>query len=431
MIDVFSYKDITFPKNFKWGVTTSAMQVEGGNHSFYDDEETAPKFAYGGVPYKMAGKAANSYELYEEDIKLIKTMNLNSYRLSIEWSRIEPSEGVFNEKETHYYINLLKRLKEENIEVVLTLHHFSHPVWFEKKGAFKTLDNMDAWLNFLNYIVPKVDKYVDYWIIINELNLSFLFDHIERVNMLQYHAKGYHTVKKYSQKPASSAISYSIKEPMRGQHDYPDKVFADYIDFIENEFFIHAIRTGEIIMPFVNAVMMPELKDTCDFWSLNTYVRQLINSRKEYFRFDQYQATKFIAIDIPFFTEEITPEIMYKMLMRFNDRPIMITENGIAVNDDRIRKVYIAAMLMAMKQAMDSGVDVIGYLHFSLIDNWEWGINEPTFGLTSYDPITFKRTLKPSGYFYGDIAKNNALTQDIIRKHLNELPSIINYEGSL
>ncbi|NLC96524.1 MAG: glycoside hydrolase family 1 protein [Erysipelotrichaceae bacterium] len=428
MIDVFQYEDTKFPKGFKWGVTTAAMQVEGGNHSFYDYEETAPKFAYGGLPYKMANKAANSYELYEEDIKLIKTMNLNSYRLSIEWSRIEPNEGEFNIDETNYYINLLKRLKEENISVVLTLHHFSHPVWFEKKKAFKTMDNIDAWERFLNYIVPKIEEYVDYWIVINELNLAFKFDSAERVNMLQYHAKGYHLIKKYSNKPVSSSLSYSIKEPLRGQNDYPDKVFADYIDFVENEFFIHAIKTGEIVMPFMDAVVMPELKDTCDFWSLNTYVRHLINSRKKDYMFDQYQATKFKAIDIPFFTEEITPEIMFKMLMRFNDRPIMITENGIAVKDDRIREIYIASMLKAMGQAIDYGVNVIGYMHFSLIDNWEWGINEPIFGLASFDPETFERTLKPSGYFYGDIAKENALTQEIIRKHLKELPSIINYE---
>lgn len=428
MIDIFQYKSVKFPENFRWGVTTAAMQIEGHNNSFYDDDTTAPKFAYGGLPYEKAKLAANSYKFYEEDIKLIKKMNLNTYRLSIEWSRIEPIENKFDSDAVEYYINLLTRLKEEGISVVLTLHHFSHPVWFERKKAFKTMNNLHIWKNYLNYIVPKIAHLVDFWIVINELNLSFIFDYQERVNMLQYHAIGYHIIKKYSDKPASSSISYSIKEPLRGIHDYPDKVFADYIDFVENEFFIHAIKTGEIVMPNMDSIMMPELKDTCDYWSLNTYIRQLINSRKKEFRFDQYQATKFKALDIPFFTEEITPEIMLKMIMRFNDRPIMITENGIAVKDDRIRKIYIAAMLNSLAQAIELGADVIGYLHFSLVDNWEWGTTEPTFGLSSYDPDTFERTLKPSGYFYGDIAKNNLLSQNIIRKHIEELPSIINYQ---
>lgn len=423
MIDIFQYTNIKFPENFLWGATTAAMQIEGSNHSFYDDETLAPKSAYGGLPYKMAGLAANSYQMYDKDIELLTKMNLNTYRLSIEWSRIEPKNGKFDVKAVQYYINLLKKIKKENIKVVLTLHHFSHPIWFEKRGAFKSIENLKYWERFLHYIVPEIEDLVDYWITINELNLSFLFNYQERINMLQYHAVGYHIIKEYNDKPVSSSISYSIKEPYRGIHDIPDRVMADYIDFVENEFFIHAIRTGEIIMPNHDAIYIKELKDTCDFWSLNTYVRQLINSRKENFRFDQYSATKFKALDIPFFTEEITPEIMFKMLMRFNDKPIMITENGIAVKDDRIRIVYIASMLTAMHQAMEMGVEVIGYLHFSLIDNWEWGTFEPTFGLASVDKHTFERTLRPSGYFYGDIAKENALNQKIIRQHITTLPS--------
>ncbi|MGL5979239.1 MAG: family 1 glycosylhydrolase [Erysipelotrichaceae bacterium] len=426
MLDIFQYPDISFPKGFLWGAATAGMQVEGSNSSYHDDEELAPKFAYGGIPYVKPELTCNSFVQFEDDIALLKAMHLTCYRMSIEWSRIEPEEGKYDEGAIQHYRRVLERLQEEKIKVCLTLHHVSHPVWFHKKGAFQTMDQMEDWKRYLHYVVPIYAKYVDFWLVLNELNLVFEYDVQERINMLQYHAVGYHIVKEYSDKPVSSTISFSIKEPMRGSYDRADRVLADYIDYMENEFFIHAIKTGEIVMPYHDVIKVPGLKDSCDFWALNTYIRQLINSRSKHVRFDQYQASRFNALPQPFFTEEICPEIMYKMLHRFQDRPIMITENGIAVSDDRIRIVYISAMLQAMKQAMDDGIKVWGYLHWSLMDNWEWGSYHPTFGLASVDLNTFERTLKPSGYFYGEIAKANALTQTLIRKHLDVLPSIIN-----
>ena len=138
---------------------------------------------------------------------------------------------------------------------------------------------------------------------------------------------------------------------------------------------------------------------------------------KRPFRFDNYQATHFHALSKPFFSEEICPDIMIEMLMRFKDKPIMITENGIAVEDDHIRIVYLAAMLQAMKQGMDLGAQVIGYLHWSLLDNWEWGTYHPTFGLATVDSETFDRKLKQSGQFYGDIAKIIVLIKNYKNVH--------------
>lgn len=426
MIDVFQYPNIKFPDNFLWGAATAGMQVEGNNCSYHDDSRYAPEYAYGGIPYQMAGKADNSYEKFEDDISLLKEMNLSIYRMSIEWSRIEPEKGKINQEALNHYRHVLGRMKEENIKICLTLHHMSHPVWFHEQKAFQTLDNLSDWEKYIRLVADTFSPYVDYWIVINEMNLAFEYSIDERINMLQYHAKGYHILKEYSSRPISSTLSYSMKEPYRGRYDYPDKIMADYIDYIENEFFIHAIHTGEIVMPFHDVVYLPELKGTCDFWALNTYVRQFVNSRKKDFRFDVYRATHFKALEKPFFTEEINPDIMIHMLMRFKDKPIMITENGIAVEDDRLRIIYISAMLQALKQGIDLGADVIGYIHWSLIDNWEWGTFHPTFGLAGVDKKDFTRTLKNSGHFYGSLAKENKFTQNIIRQYLKENPSIIN-----
>lgn len=419
MIDIASYPDIIFPDDFLWGAATAGQQIEGNNCSWHDDAAYAPSHAYGGVPYEMAGKACNSYEMYEDDIDLLKQMHLNIYRMSLEWSRIEEVEGEFNQEAVEHYKKVLKKLKENNIQVCLTIHHVSHPVWFHEKQAFKTMDNITYWMRYIEYIVPIYKDYVDYWIVINEMNIPFEYSIEERINLLQYHAKGYHIIKKYCDTPVSSTLSYSFKEPFRGRYDTPDKVMADYIDYIENEFFIHAIKTGEIVMPFHDAIIMPEVKGTCDFWALNTYIRQMINSRKKEFRFDIYQATHVSDLDTPFFTEEICPDIMLQMLMRFRDRPILITENGIACKHDSLRIIYISAMLQALKQGMDLGADVIGYIHWSLMDNWEWGTYHPTFGLATVDKDTYQRELKISGHFYGEVAKQNAWTQELIKKYNN------------
>ena len=212
-------------------------------------------------------------------------------------------------------------------------------------------------------------------------------------------------------------MNYAEKKPMRGVTDKPDQIMADYIDYMENEFFLHAIRTGEIVVPFHDAVYMPELKDTCDFWAVNVYTRQLINSRKEMFRFDRYEASSIHSLDVPFFSDDICPEVVFLCLNRLKDKPVLITENGIACKNDKYRVIYIACVLQAVKQAIEYGVKVLGYLHWSLLDNWEWGTYTPTFGLASVNHETYERTLKPSGYFYGEIVENNALTLDIIKKY--------------
>lgn len=268
MINILEYDNVEFPKGFLWGATTAGQQIEGNNNSFYDDPSTCPPFAYGGAPYLMAGKACNSYEMYEEDIKLLKKMHLNTYRMSIEWSRIEPEEGIFNDRAIAHYIKVLQALKSAGIKVCLTLHHNSHPVWFHKYGAFKTMDNLKYFIRYVEKVVPILDQYVDYWLIINEMNIVFEYTIEESINLLQYHAHAYHKIKQYSSKPVSSPMNYAEKKPMRGTSDQADRIMADYIDYMENEFFLHAIRTGEIVVPFHDTIVLPELKDTCDFWAV-------------------------------------------------------------------------------------------------------------------------------------------------------------------
>jgi len=135
--------------------------------------------------------------MYDKDITLIKDLGLNAYRLSIEWSRIEPEQNMFDGKEVDHYLHQLDTLKKERIKICLTLYHFAHPIWFERLGAFRNLNQMEVWKQYIEYIVPKVEPYVDYWITVNELNLPYRYNMHERLNILEYHAAAYHIIKKY------------------------------------------------------------------------------------------------------------------------------------------------------------------------------------------------------------------------------------------
>ncbi len=421
MIDVFQYPSITFPENFLFGAATAGQQIEGNCHSQFDDPEINPP----GKMYQPAGTACNSYEMYEKDIELLKEIGLSTYRLSIEWSRIEPEQGVFDEEEVAHYRKQLKDLKEAGITVCLTLFHFAYPVWFHKLGHFTNTDQISVWSDYIEYIVPELEEYVDYWFVINEPNLPYRYPMNERLNLMEYHAAGYHIIKKYSSKPVSTVLAYSLKMPYHGQTDRLDNVLSGYADFLENEYFLHAIRTGEICAPGFESKYVPEVKDTCDFWAFNTYSRSMINGRKANWLMDHpiYHATHIRGLTIPFYTDEIYPEIMINALMRMKDKPCMITENGMATSDDRFRIVYIASMLQAIHEAMDMGVEVLGYICWSLLDNWEWGSYIPTFGIAEVEPETFRRIPKDSARFLGDICKSKAFNKEIISQYLKGMPS--------
>lgn len=418
MTELKDYPKITFPEDFLFGVATAGQQIEGNNCSWHDDPRYYQKDNYTGVPWVPAGRAADSYNRYEEDIALAKEMNLDAFRLSVEWSRIEPVKGEIHPEEIEHYRTILRRLKEEGLKTIVTLHHVSHPVWFHDKGSFSTMDNLSDFLNYVSRIVPEIEAFTDYFIVLNELNLPFEYSVEERMNMLQYHGHAYRLIKQFSRKPVSSTISYSAKEPFRGSFDTPDRILAEYTDWMENEFFFHAVRTGEIIMPGHDMVLCPEVRDSMDFWAVNIYIRQMITSRQAFPIADHYTASRFKPQDTPIYTDEIEPEVMLKMLMRLKDKPVMITENGIACQDENKRIEYISAMLQAVCQGMDLGANVLGYLYWSLLDNWEWGTYNPLFGLASVDE-NYERHLKRGARFYGAVAASHSLSPEIIADFYN------------
>ncbi|HBC74771.1 MAG TPA: glycoside hydrolase family 1 protein [Candidatus Wallbacteria bacterium] len=420
MYDIFSLPDVKFPQNFIWGSATAGHQVEGDNiHSNWWALEQNGKVG------TKSGKACNHYSLYKQDVELLKSLGHRAYRMSIEWSRIEPAEGAFNAEAMAHYIDLLVRLKEAGMTVYVTLHHFTHPQWFEELGGFQKLSNLKYFERFINHAVPKIAQFVDYWNVINEFNLGNAEARIDfKLNMLRYHARGYHLIKQYSSAPISSAHAFVHYFPYR-RHDKFDNIMTDLQDWRDNEFFFHAIRTGEIVFPFRDAEFDPEVKGSADFWAVNYYTRHMVDARLAALEGKRFEHKTLKMIPMNFYLEEMFPEGLISNLERLKDRPVHITENGCSCDDDRFRIAYIALHLSALREAIARGVDLRAYLYWSFMDNYEWGSFVPRFGLVNVNFETFERTPKPSAYFYRDIINENGFNQAIIRKHISELPTLM------
>lgn len=419
MYDIFSIKDVTMPKGFLWGSGYAGHQVEGNNinSANWRSEQQGSDDPIA-VP---SGLACNSYEMYKDDVELLSKLGHKAFRTSVEWSRIQPDENSFSEEATEHYISFFAALKERGIKVFCTMIHFSVPAWFEDKGGFYKEENLIYFERYLDYIVPKIAPYVDFYNVLNEFNQK---DVEYKMNAIKFHALGYHVIKKYTQAPISSAHAFTNYMPYRPNNKM-DIADAQYRDTNNNEFFFHAMKTGEVIQLGRDGFYSADIKDTSDFWSINIYTRMLTNSL-ESARKAEYYHKKLKMIDMDFYLEEFYPECMINTLTRLTDKPVYITENGCACNDDRFRIVYMILHLSALRQCIDMGVDLKGYLHWSLLDNYEWWTFLPKFGLCSVDREsgTFERSPKPSAWLYKEIIENNGFNQEIIRKYIKELPSL-------
>lgn len=356
-----------FPKNFFWGTATSAYQVEGGIKN---------DWSMVGKKYD-AGKACDHYNRFEQDFDLAKKMNNNAHRFSIEWARIEPEQGKFSQKGIEHYRKVIQALRQRGLEPFVTLYHWTLPVWFVKKGGWLNKDAPKYFERFVEKVVSEYKNLVKFWITLNEPWIyaprSFLigtyppfarniFKTIKVIKILiAIHNETYQVIHKIS--PNSQ------------------------VGIASNNVFFSGVLV--LINYYRNIYFLDKIKNHQDFIGLNYYTHQTLFKRENYY-----------------------PEGIYyvlKDLKKYN-KPIYITENGIATKDDKKREKFIIDHLKWVHKAIQEGIDVRGYFHWALMDNfeWAWGF-KPRFGLIEIDYKTLKRTLRPSSKIYTQICKNNAL----------------------
>lgn len=418
-------KLITFPADFKWGAASSAQQFEGNNNA-NDYHQWEVK----GLIQQPAGIADDFYHRYDSDFALAQSLSHNAFRLSIEWSRIEPVQGQFSAVELEHYRKVLESARAHGLQTFVTLHHFTNPVWAANQGGWSNASMVQWFAEYVAYVVPKLGDLADYWLTINEPNVNVLTSYVAGVtppgkqdinlaatalaNFLKAHAAAYHIIHK-----SFPRARVGFAHHMRVFEGYAwwnplDALLADFIDKFWNHQLLDAIKSGRIhlYIPFVisHDENWPELKDTLDFIGVNYYTRDQI-------QFDLNSPEKFNILvkagaPVSDMGWEIYPHGIYLSVMTAASYgwPVIITENGLADAADKQRAKFMCDHLTELGNAMEDGADVRGYLAWALLDNWEW-INGfgPRFGLVEVDYATLNRYVRPSAQVYTQIIQSGSL----------------------
>jgi beta-glucosidase len=410
-------KDSGFAKHFLWGAATSAHQVEGGNHNqwtVWELENARAKAAQAEFhvhdfpnwenmkaearsPYNyVSDKLADHYNLYKDDFDLLQKMNMNAFRFSVEWSRIEPKEGAWDAEAIDHYKQYVAELKKRDIEPVMTLFHFTLPTWFTDMGGFERRGNVKYFTRYAEKIVSEIGIDVRYIITINEpdeyARHSYLWQdwppaESNRLkwwlvvnNMALAHKRAAKLIHGLNRKYRVS-IAKNSPYVYPGDDSIISRKTAEWLEYKRDDF---------IIKKFVKS---------CDFLGVNYYFTDRIYGTRIHnpdlqlsdLHWDMQPA------DIEFVLERLF--LKYKL-------PILITENGVADAGDEHRQWWIRETIVAMQRAMKRDVKLIGYLHWSLLDNFEWAYGKwPRFGLAAVDYKTGKRTLRSSAVWFGGVVK--------------------------
>jgi len=388
---LFNKKVLKFPNDFLWGAATSAHQVEGGNSNDWSEWEKSSKRIKQlkkqdkNSDEYISSKACDHYNKFKQDFDLAKSLNHNAHRFSIEWSRIEPEEGKINKGEIEHYRQVLIALKERELEPFVTLYHWTLPIWLEKKGGWLNPKAPYYFDRYVKVISENLFDHVNFWITLNEPNVyasnSYLrgiwpsqkknvFKYFEILNNL---AKAHQLAYK-----SLHLIDLKCEVGIAKNNIYFEKM--PFISYFWNKYFLNKIKNYQ------------------DFIGLNYYFHsRLFGNKNE------------SVTDMGW---EIYPKGIYYVLedLKKYNKPIYITENGLADAKDEKREEFIKDHLLWVHKAIQDGVDVKGYLYWSLLDNFEWDKGfEPRFGLIEVNYKTLERKIRPSAYKYAKICKNNKL----------------------
>lgn len=411
--------DKIFPKHFFWGASTAAHQVEGSSLNQWTVWELAHAKELAQTAHQrlsnlpswnevkihaedpenyVSGKGVEHYKRYEQDFDILQKLNMNAFRFGIEWSRIEPEEGKWDEAEIEHYRKYIQGLRERRIEPFANLWHWTMPTWFTEKGGFKYRRNLKYFERFIRKVAVDLTEDLTYIITLNEPNVYATFSYAigewtpqekdplstARVylNLIKAHKRAYKILKKH--KPmlqiglAPQLANIQAKRP----HNFIDTVTTKWMRYYWNWWFLNRCRKQQ------------------DFIGFNYYF-------SDYYRGLWRDNPKVPVNDLGWYME---PEGLYPLLLRLwahYKKPIYITENGVADESDEYRRWWLEETIVAMQKALSEGVDLRGYLHWSLLDNFEWKYGWwPKFGLVAVDrKHDMKRTIRPSAKWFAERIK--------------------------
>lgn len=387
----------SFPREFLWGAATAAHQIEGNNvNADWWEREHRP----GGDVSEPSGDADDSYNRYAQDISLLADSGLNTYRFSVEWARVEPEEGFFSQAQILHYRGMIEACLEAGVTPMVTLNHMTLPRWLAHRGGWRDPASTDLFGRYVEHLLPILDG-VTWVCTINEPNMVALTqggkegsdmaaaslptpDPVISRSLVKAHRRAREVLSRRPGLRSGWTIACQDFQALPGCEREMEKY-----RYPREEFFSQAAK-GD------------------DFIGVQAYLRTFIGTdgprpvpagaERTLTGWEYYPAALGEAVRYTWQAAGYTP--------------IVVTENGIATADDSRRIDYTFEALSSLYRAMIDGVAVEGYIHWSLLDNYEWGSYKPTFGLVSVDHETFERRPKPSLEWLGRVAKTGLLRKE-------------------
>lgn len=428
-----------FPRGFLWGTATAAHQVEGNNtnNDWWAWEQQPGHIVQG----QKSGLADDWWGgRWREDFDRAAEGGQNAHRLSVEWSRIQPTPEHWDESALDHYREIVRGLLDRNMTPMVTLHHFTSPLWMAEMGGWENEAIVDYFVPFVRKVVEALKEYCNLWVTINEPNvlataayaigefppgrqdLSATFNAMG--NMVKAHAQAYHAI--HEVQPTARvgmAVNYHGFEPARSWLPL-DRWVAGIQSNLFNNFFPEAASSGVMRFPLWRR-HMPEAKGTQDFLGLNYYTREYVAfdlrkagqlfGRRFYLPGADLSDTGFIANAPLGMFEAIKWGLNYNL-------PIIITENGVEDADDDLRPRYLVQHLHQVWRAVNFNFPVKGYFHWTLVDNFEWERGwTQRFGLWELDVETQARRKRASAELYAGICQENGISSELVAQYAPEI----------
>ena len=398
---------LKFPSGFLWGAATSAHQIEGNNkhsdwwaweHSYLRVDSLR---LIGKKPEDyMSGKAADHWNKFEEDFTIAEHLGHNAHRLSVEWAKIEPKEGEFNEAALDHYEKVFQSVKFHGMKLFVTLHHYTVPLWFAQKGGFENKRNIEYFVRYGIKVAERLGEYADFWLTFNEPELYATLPFL---------------IGKYPPQKTNPFTAYKVANNLIRSHNIlssklklltgkPVSIAFHLSDFQPVNFW--AIFTTDLLHYFANEYFLKRTLKYCDYIGVNYYNHHHVG----FLGLRKHSHSGHEVTDLGW---GIHPEGLERVLLNLKqyNKPIYITENGLADAKDDRREKFIVEHLYYAHRALEQGADLRSYLHWSLIDNFEWtdGFG-PKFGLVAIDrEDMFRRRVRHSALRFAEICKNNYL----------------------
>ncbi|MEB3197437.1 MAG: family 1 glycosylhydrolase [Candidatus Sericytochromatia bacterium] len=421
-----------FPGDFLWGVATSGHQSEGG-------DQTSNWAAWGraGKVAQPIGPAIDFWNRYEEDLDLAAGLGLKAFRFSLEWARIEPEPGVFDPQAVQHYHDLLTAVRARGMTPIVTLVHFSYPAWLDQadpqgRRGWESDRMPEQFARFAGWAAQEYGSAVDWWLTINEPNTYALVGYMAgmmppgKVNPWAYaavmaniskaHKAGYEAIHAHDT-VARVSINPIVIHARNADPDYPGEREEKLDGPLNKGFYVDVLsffdqfaprRTGTSGTPAA-----PQAKRHLDFMAFNYFYAVKAHELPLIGNYERWP---------------LYPEGLYEVAKKLHGRyqlPLMVTENGMPTPSDNprpdgwTREAYIVNHLLHLRRAMAEGVPVLGYMHWTLVDNYEWGSYEPKFGLFGVDrrDPQLRRFPTASAAVYEAIVKQNRIPPYLLERY--------------